>query len=328
MLLFLLTAWFPSLLKVRLYRLLGANIGKKVSLEFGSFLLAKSFSKICIGDYTTIRAFTLITCAEIWIGKYSEIGVFAWIWGAGKLQVGDKCYIGPRVIINLRRNDFIMGNYAGVGPGSVVYTHGMFLPYTSGWPRKFADIVMEDYTWVPAKVLILPGVRIGKKSMIGSGAVVTKSIPPGTFAAGVPAKVISEVEKFIDNIDEAELRRRILEIILDLIDFYSLGMQIENLPDNSFLIAIEQKKFLKKKLYRILITNAQAFSREKVLELATKDNFILLSTSDIPVDLQDKLQIWFDLKNLKCGDISDDFVFKVWDFMRREWCVTCDVTVN
>ncbi|MEZ4673804.1 MAG: acyltransferase [Caldilineaceae bacterium] len=59
--------------------------------------------------------------------------------------------------------------------------------FTTGDSRP---IVIEDCVWIGANSLILPGVTIGRGSVIGAGSVVTKDIPPMVVAAGNPAKVI------------------------------------------------------------------------------------------------------------------------------------------
>ena len=59
-----------------------------------------------------------------------------------------------------------------------------FLKKGSNWKDK--DIVIENEVWIGANVIILDGVTIGRGAIIGAGAVVTKSIPEYTVAAGNP----------------------------------------------------------------------------------------------------------------------------------------------
>jgi len=320
----LILAVLPSVLKVPLYKLAGANVGKGVSIGFGSFILASSFSKISIGNHSQIRQFTVIICSDVSIGNYTEIAMFVWIWGAGRLDVGDKCYIGPRCIINLRKNDFKMGEYAGLGPGSIVYTHGQWLPYTQGWPRRYGDVVLEDYAWVPARVFLSPGVKVGTKSIVGSGAVVTKDIPPHSFAAGVPAKVIQQIEKIKNHVDQDELFKRIVEIAEDLPDFFGFNATSKHHQEGLIIIQFERNKFLRKHSWYLGVSNSECIHEVAKYGVDTK-KLILFSTGPIPEGFKEGLFVWFDLKNLKCSDISDSFAFEIWNFLRRTWCITCDV---
>jgi acetyltransferase-like isoleucine patch superfamily enzyme len=52
------------------------------------------------------------------------------------------------------------------------------------------EIVIEDAVWLGANVIVMPGVRIGKGSVIAAGSVVVKDIPPMSVAGGNPAKVL------------------------------------------------------------------------------------------------------------------------------------------
>jgi maltose O-acetyltransferase len=59
------------------------------------------------------------------------------------------------------------------------------------WELPQSDpVVIEDHVWIGSKALILPGVRIGSRAVIGAGSVVTKDIPPQCVAAGNPARVL------------------------------------------------------------------------------------------------------------------------------------------
>jgi acetyltransferase-like isoleucine patch superfamily enzyme len=52
------------------------------------------------------------------------------------------------------------------------------------------DIIIEDNVWLATGVTVMAGVTIGKGSVVAAGSVVTKDVPPGVLAAGMPAKII------------------------------------------------------------------------------------------------------------------------------------------
>ena len=60
---------------------------------------------------------------------------------------------------------------------------------------KSAPVVIEDDVWIGAHCIILKGVTIGARSIIGAGSVVTKNIPADCVAAGNPCKVIKSLNK-------------------------------------------------------------------------------------------------------------------------------------
>ncbi len=62
-------------------------------------------------------------------------------------------------------------------------------------PAKYGDIHLCKGCYIGLNVTILPGVTIGEGAVIGSCALVTKDVPAWTIAAGVPARVVREVEK-------------------------------------------------------------------------------------------------------------------------------------
>lgn len=64
---------------------------------------------------------------------------------------------------------------------------------TSNEGTGYAPIVIEDDVWIGAQSIILKGVTIGARSIIGAGSVVTKSIPADCIAAGNPCKVVKKL---------------------------------------------------------------------------------------------------------------------------------------
>lgn len=60
----------------------------------------------------------------------------------------------------------------------------------SNFPGRIRPVNIEDYVFIGTRALILPGVTLGKGSVVAAGAVVTKSVSPFTIVAGIPAKPI------------------------------------------------------------------------------------------------------------------------------------------
>jgi len=58
---------------------------------------------------------------------------------------------------------------------------------------KTKPVVIEDDVWIGANAVVLPGVTIGARSVVGAGAVVVKDVAPKTIVAGVPARVIRDL---------------------------------------------------------------------------------------------------------------------------------------
>lgn len=63
---------------------------------------------------------------------------------------------------------------------------------------RYGPIRVDDGCFIGARCIILPGVRIGSRSLIGAGSVVTRDIPPDSVAAGVPARVLMTRQQYID----------------------------------------------------------------------------------------------------------------------------------
>lgn len=61
-------------------------------------------------------------------------------------------------------------------------------------------IIIHDNCFIGINAIILPGVEVGPNSIVGAGSVVTRSIPPNTVAAGVPARVIRTLSEYKEHI--------------------------------------------------------------------------------------------------------------------------------
>ncbi len=90
-----------------------------------------------------------------------------------------------------------IGNNVMIGPNTVITTVGHPLSPAKR-KQKIANshlIKIGNNVWIGANCTILPGVSIGDNSVIAAGAIVTKDVPQNTVVAGVPAKIIKELDE-------------------------------------------------------------------------------------------------------------------------------------
>ena len=95
------------------------------------------------------------------------------------LTIEDRCAIGAdHLILTSDPSKSQLMNYKKIYPYMEIY----------------GKIIIKHDAWVGAGSIILPNVTIGEYAIVAAGAVVTKDVPPYTVVAGVPAKVIKQIE--------------------------------------------------------------------------------------------------------------------------------------
>ena len=137
--------------QLRYYRLMCSSMGNNVSLSRG--IRVRFPERLKIGNNVAINN-------DVWINA------------AGNVEIGNNTLIGPKVVIHSANHKFDQ----------------LDIPIrTQGHVMK--EVIIEEDIWIGAAAIILPGVKIGKGSVIAAGAVVTKDVPPFSIAMGVPAQV-------------------------------------------------------------------------------------------------------------------------------------------
>ncbi len=111
----------------------------------------------------------------------------------GTVTLGDSVFFNHSCTVVVRHS-LTIGDHSLFGEGVSIHdeNHVGGPGVTSLAARGFvaAPIVVGSNVWVGARAVILSGVRIGDGAVIGAGAVVTRDIPAGVLAAGVPARVV------------------------------------------------------------------------------------------------------------------------------------------
>ena len=131
-------------------------------------LMLRPFFAQCGRNLQVASGVQILNPHRIRLGDDVFIGYYSWINGLGGLVIEDEVMLGPFVVISTLRHHFVGGSvrFGGESPQPVQIGRG---------------------TWLAAHVCVAGGVKIGTGSLIAAGAVVTRDIPEGVIACGVPA---------------------------------------------------------------------------------------------------------------------------------------------
>ena len=127
-------------------------------------------------------------------GVALDVGVVLLCGGSpkrDKLRIGSGTYINRGTILDAFTElhigrDVLIGPYCYFTDANHGTTAGFSV---KSQPMCLAPVIVEDEAWIGAHVTVLPGVHIGKGAVIGAGAVVTRDVPAGAVAHGVPARM-------------------------------------------------------------------------------------------------------------------------------------------
>jgi maltose O-acetyltransferase len=108
---------------------------------------------------------------SITIGAHTIINQRCYLDGRGGMKIGDNVNISSHVLLVAGTHDINDG---------------------AAFSGSHSAIIVEDYAWLCTHCMVLPGVTIGRGSVIAAGAVVTRSTDPFSVYAGVPARKIGE----------------------------------------------------------------------------------------------------------------------------------------
>lgn len=167
--------------RVHFFNLSKVRFGRFMKLGDQVYLSALGSDGITFGDNVGIGAYSRVIVStslnqigtHIRIGNNVGIGEFAYLGGAGGLEIGDDC---------------IVGQYFSCHPENHNYSTQNIPIRMQGVNRKGINIGKN--CWIGSKVTILDGVTIGDGCILAAGTVVTKSFPANSIIGGVPAKLL------------------------------------------------------------------------------------------------------------------------------------------
>jgi maltose O-acetyltransferase len=138
-----------------------------------------------IGQNVRFRSPVVIHNSRAERGRYYE-----------NLQVGDDCYLGRELFLDLQ-DQIVIEDRVTISHRVMILTHtdaGDSPLKDEIISTEQAAVTIRRGAYIGANVTILQGVEIGESSVVGAGAVVTRSVPASTVVVGVPARVTRTLE--------------------------------------------------------------------------------------------------------------------------------------
>ncbi len=111
------------------------------------------------------------------------------------VKIGKNSMVGLNVMLDSVFPNFItIGNNVSLAGQNFILCHSTPYKHFSHFLESYvAPVVIEDDAWITIGAIILPGVTIGKGSIIAAGSVVTSNVPPYTLVGGNPARIIKKL---------------------------------------------------------------------------------------------------------------------------------------
>jgi acetyltransferase-like isoleucine patch superfamily enzyme len=136
-------------------------------------LFSKLIGKKVAESFLLIPPFYTAGGDEIRVGRNVFVNQNCTFYDLGGLDIADDVMIGPNV--------------------SIITTGHPFDPSQRRTATIGKPIVIGRNVWIAAGSTIIGGVTVGENSVVGAGSVVTKDVPPNTFVAGNPARIIRSI---------------------------------------------------------------------------------------------------------------------------------------
>lgn len=174
----LCNVWHTCVMRIKC-NLMGVKLGKNVSFNGPVHIERFKYSTISIGNNVIFNSSDL----------FNPRGVRKCILQTGTdhacIEVGDNTGLSGVTIVSNER--VVIGKNVNIGAETII---GDRDDHHEIFGNTDAPVCIEDDVFIGMHCIILKGVTIGKGSIIGAGSVVTKDIPAGVVAAGVPCRVI------------------------------------------------------------------------------------------------------------------------------------------
>jgi acetyltransferase-like isoleucine patch superfamily enzyme len=179
---------------LKTYGLISLDIHPKSSVKIGNNVqFVSSKRRYGASLYSPVRLKTYYSTCEIAIGDGVGLNGTVVTCRSQKIVIGENTIIAGNVTI-------VDSDFHNPWPPE------KRLDFTGSQSDK--EVIIENNVWIGIGTVVLKGVTIGKNSVIGSGSIVTSSIPSNVLAGGIPAKVIKVIGEALSGVNHPDKRAK------------------------------------------------------------------------------------------------------------------------
>jgi acetyltransferase-like isoleucine patch superfamily enzyme len=107
------------------------------------------------------------------------------------IKIGKNVEIGYFVTLDMEYPELVeIEDGATIVNGAIIVGHDHSYRYSRGLADRFGKVLIKQRAFIAGNAVILPGVTVGRRAIVGAGAVVTKDVPDDGVAIGVPARIL------------------------------------------------------------------------------------------------------------------------------------------
>lgn len=170
---------------------LSTAFGKIINRFFSFFLDIELYLLWLIGYFPSHLVRNLLyRLAGIKLGRRATLHMGARFYYPRNIRIGEGTIIGDNIFLDGRAK-ITIGKHTDIASQVMIYNseHDLSDPTFKAIEEP---VSIGDYCFIGPRVIIMPGVNIGRGAIVAGGAVVTKDVPEGAIVGGVPAKIIGE----------------------------------------------------------------------------------------------------------------------------------------
>ncbi|CAN5172323.1 acyltransferase [soil metagenome] len=153
--------------------------------------------RVSVGDLLTERGDNAALC-----GFGEGTTMYDNVLVLGDVKVGRNTWIGPNCVLDGSGGGLEIGDFCSISAGVHIYSHDTVHWSLSGGklPIRKNAVSVGDRVYIGPQSIVVAGVTVGRKSVIGANSFVNRNVEEGTFVAGSPAVLVGRVEGEDENV--------------------------------------------------------------------------------------------------------------------------------